>query len=242
MKYAVFAIIGSAIIGYFFGCINISYILSRLNGFDIRKYGSGNAGASNVVIVMGKKAGLFAALFDIFKAYLAVVIAREFFHNAMVGGVNYASLIAGVGSIIGHIAPFYMGFKGGKGLASLGGTILAVDSRMFVILLVLAIVIAVVTDYICFVPVSVVVIFPLMDSYINKSAWPILIFLPAIMLIWYRHKENFVRIRQGKELRFHFLWNRESESERLGVADDGREVFEHEVDKKNYNITNNFKS
>lgn len=241
MKNLIIAIVGSMIIGYCLGCINISYIISRLKGFDIRKVGSGNAGASNVVIVMGKRAGLFAAIFDIMKAFLAVVVARSIFNSAMVGSVNYAGLVAGASTIVGHIAPFYMGFKGGKGLASLGGTILATDARLFVVLLITAIVIALVTDYICFVPVSMVLIFPVTYGYMNHSYWPIIIFIIPMLLMWYRHIENFKRIRAGAELKFHFLWNRQSEAERMGVVDDGKAVLEVEVDKDNYNINKGLK-
>ena len=232
MRYTIYSLVGSIIIGYCLGCINFSYIVSKIKGFDIRKYGSGNAGASNVIIVLGKKAGIFVALFDIFKAYLAVTIAGVIFPNAVVSGFNYAAVMAGVSSIIGHIAPFYMGFKGGKGLATLGGTILGLDARMMLFLLIVAVVIAVATDYICFVPVTMVVAVPALYGYKHGSSIPLLIFLPVILLMWYRHVENFKRIRVGKELRFHFLWDRRSESERLGVADDGKAVFESEVDEK----------
>lgn len=235
------AIVGSIIIGYGLGCINISYIISKLNGFDIRKYGSGNAGASNIIIVMGKKIGIFAAIFDIMKAFLAVVLARTVFENAVVADFNYAGLIAGAFSIIGHIAPFYMGFKGGKGLASLGGTILATDVKLFAVLLLLAIFIALITDYICFVPVSMILIYPLIVSYLHNSLWPLVIFIIPILLVWYRHIENFKRIRAGAELKFHFLWNRKSEAERMGVVDDGKAIFENEVDKEHYNINKGLK-
>lgn len=221
-------VIASIIIGYSFGCINFSYILSSMKGFDLRKFGSGNAGASNVIITIGRKAGLIVALLDIFKAFLAVKIAALIFPGAVVGTANYASVIAATSAMIGHIFPFYMGFKGGKGLATLGGSILALDYRLFIVLLLFAIVIAVVTDYICFVPISVALIFPVSYGYITKSWIPTLILYCSSVFIWYRHIENLKRIKAGEELKFHFLWNRQSESERLGIADDGKAVFEKE--------------
>lgn len=230
MKLLFISIIGSIIIGYFIGCINLSYIVTKIKGYDIRKYGSGNAGASNMVILFGKRAGLIIAIIDILKAVVAVKIAGYIFTNAVYNNVNYAQCIAGASTIVGHIAPFYMGFKGGKGLASLGGTILALDYKMFVVLLILAIVIAVVTDYICFVPISMALIFPVSYGYKNSSWLVLVIFLIPMLLMWYRHIENLQRIRLGKELKFHFLWNRQSESERFGVADDGKMAFEKEID------------
>ena len=227
-KDIVIAVLSSIAIGYLLGCISVSYILSTFKGFDIRKYGSGNAGASNVMIVLGRKAGFIVALLDIFKAFAAVKLATLIFPAAVSGNANYAACIAGTFAIIGHIFPFYMKFKGGKGLATLGGTILAVDCRLFFILLVLAIIIAVVTDYICFVPISMALIFPVTYGYMYRSWLCTFILLLSSIFMWYKHVENIERIKAGEELKFHFLWNRESESERLGIADDGEEVFKIE--------------
>lgn len=228
MQRIIIIVVASIIIGYLLGCINVSYILSKFKGFDIRKYGSGNAGASNVMIVFGRKAGLIVALLDIFKAFLAVRLAGFIFPDAVMGTGNYAGCIAGTFAIIGHIFPFYMHFKGGKGLASLGGTILAVDYRLFFILLFLAIIIAVVTDYICFVPTSMSLIFPITYGYLVKSWGITCILLFSSIFMWYRHMENFERIKRGEEVKFHFLWDRESEAERMGIADDGVEIFNNE--------------
>lgn len=232
MKEVIIVVVTSILIGYMLGCLNVSYFLSKFKGFDIRKYGSGNAGASNVMIVLGRKAGFIVALLDIFKAYLAVKLCMHLFPDAVMGLGNYAGCIAGSFAIIGHIFPFYMHFKGGKGLASLGGTILAVDYRLFFVLLFLAIVIAVVTDYICFVPTSMSLIFPITYGYLVKSYGITMILLLSSIFMWYKHMENFQRIKTGEEVKFHFLWDRESEAERLGVADDGEEVFKRKIDEE----------
>lgn len=228
MQRIVLIVVSSIVIGYLFGCISFSYLLSKFKGFDIRKYGSGNAGASNVMIVLGRKAGLIIALLDIFKAFAAVRLTVMIFPDAVMGLGNYAGCIAGTFAIIGHIFPFYMHFKGGKGLASLGGTILAVDYRLFFVLLFLAIVIAVVTDYICFVPTSMSLIFPITYGYLVRSYGITLILMVSSIFMWYKHMENFDRIRTGEEVKFHFLWDRESEAERMGIADDGEEIFKNE--------------
>ena len=119
-----------ALVGYLVGSVNPSYIIGRLRGFDIRQKGSGNAGASNAVIVMGKWVGVSSALFDILKAagvvWLAPVLARN---------VPFAAEVAGVSCIFGHVFPAYMRFRGGKGVACLGGLLLAVDFRLLLILL-----------------------------------------------------------------------------------------------------------
>ena len=229
MQNVFFIVIASIVIGYGLGCINFSYITSCINGFDLRKFGSGNAGASNVIITMGRKAGIIVAILDVMKAFLAVKIAGMIFPQAIVGSnANYASCIAAASAIIGHIFPFYMHFRGGKGLATIGGSVLALDYRLFIVLLFLAIVIAIATDYICFVPISMAFIVPLSYGYVYKSWVAMLILFSSSVFVLYRHMENISRIKNGTELRFHFLWNRQSESERMGIPDDHEEVFKRE--------------
>lgn len=222
-------ILGSMIIGYFIGCINLSYIISRLKGFDIRHVGSGNAGASNLVIVIGKKIGLFVAVLDVMKAFMAFRMAQFIFPDAYVGMISYAGVIAGVGAVIGHVFPFYMGFKGGKGLACYGGTVLAIDYRLFVVLFILALLIAIVTDYICFAPITMSFIVPISLGVIYNTWIPSAIIAVASAVLLYKHRENLSRIRAGEELRFHFLWRRKDESERFGIVDDGKEIFNRKV-------------
>ena len=229
MSTVAMTIIGSILIGYFLGCINLSYIISRIKGFDIRKYGSGNAGASNVMIVIGKKVGAFVAIFDILKAFLAVKLAGLCFFGAVVGDLNYAGCIAGASAIIGHIMPFYMNFRGGKGLAAFGGTLLAVDYRLFFVLFIISLFIAIITDYICFVPISMAVVVPLSVGMAHDSYVPTLILSVSSVAILCKHIENIKRIKAGEELRFHFLWKRGDEAERFGIIDDGKDIFSHEI-------------
>lgn len=231
IKVFINTILGSLIIGYFIGCINLSYILSRLKGFDIRSVGSGNAGASNVVIVIGRKIGLFIAVLDILKAFLAFNLAQTIFPEAVSGPLSWAGVLAGVGSVLGHIFPFYMGFKGGKGLACFGGTVLGIDYRLFVILFIVAFLIAMVTDYICFAPISMAFIVPVTLGVIYRVWIPSAIIAVASVALLYKHRENIARIRSGDELRFHFLWRRKDESERFGIIDDGKDIFNRKLDK-----------
>lgn len=216
-------------IGYCLGCINLSYIISKLKGFDIRKYGSGNAGASNVMIVIGKKVGAFVAVFDIMKAYSAVKLAGVLFPSAMIGDLNYAGCIAGAAAILGHIFPFYMHFRGGKGLAAFGGTLLAVDYRLFFVLFIISLFIAIITDYICFVPISMAVVVPVSVGMAHNSFVPTYILAASSVAILYKHVENIKRIKAGEELRFHFLWKRGDEAERFGINDDGKDIFNREL-------------
>ena len=229
MKILINVILGSLIIGYFIGCINLSYIISKIKGFDIRHVGSGNAGASNVVIVIGKKLGLAIAVIDILKAFMAFRLAQFLFPEALAGSISYAGVLAGVGAVLGHVFPFYMGFKGGKGLACYGGTVLAIDYKLFVILFIIALLIAIVTDYICFAPITMSFIVPLSVGFIYNTWIPPAIIAVASAILLYKHRVNIARIRTGEELRFHFLWRRKDESERFGIADDGKEILNRKV-------------
>lgn len=210
-------IAGSILLGYVIGCINPSYIIARIKGFDIRHRGSGNAGASNAVITMGKAVGIFSAFFDIAKAVLAVWLADYLFDFI------YAGEVAGTMCIIGHIFPFYMRFRGGKGLACLGGVILAYDWRVFLIMLGIEIVIVLVTDYICFIPITASVAFPIVYYFRESEETRLvgaLIYFAAAVIMLIKHIENIRRIRNGMEAHFSFLWKKDKEMERLGLKDE----------------------
>ena len=215
--------------GYLIGSINLSYFIARVKGFDIREHGSGNAGASNVVITVGKKAGAFVAIFDIFKAYFAIKLMRIIFPSLFLVGA-----ITAVATILGHIFPFYMGFKGGKGFASLGGSILALDHRMFLVLLIMTIFVVFVTNYVCVGPVFVSVVFPAAYGYVYRGSggmYAAMIMFIATAAICYRHMENFRRIREGNELKFSFLWNRKAEADRFGIENDDGSSYPFEMEE-----------
>ncbi|MBP5385311.1 MAG: glycerol-3-phosphate 1-O-acyltransferase PlsY [Lachnospiraceae bacterium] len=224
------------LMGYLIGSINLSYFLSKRKGYDIREHGSGNAGASNVIITMGKKAGAFVAVVDILKAVLVVRLAMFIYPE-----FRFAGVIAATSVITGHIFPFYMGFRGGKGLATLGGSILALDYRLFLILLLFALFIAFVTDYICFAPISCSVLFPAIYAttmhFKEGGLWYTAVPYAAILyistvFILYRHIGNLKRIKMGKELRFSFLWNRKAEAERLGIENDDGKNYPFHYDEE----------
>lgn len=109
------------LIGYVFGCFQTSYIYGRLHGIDIRKYGSGNAGTTNSLRVLGKKAGIIVLLCDMLKTGLAILLVRFLFQEQY-GDIRYLlAIYAAAGAILGHNFPFYLGFKGGKGIACTAG-------------------------------------------------------------------------------------------------------------------------
>ena len=196
--------------GYLLGTINPAYIFGRLRGFDIRGRGSGNAGATNVTLVMGKAAGLICALLDIFKSFAAYKLARLLFPL-----ISYAGILAGCACVLGHIFPVWMGFAGGKGLASIGGLILGYDARLFLILLLLEILLALLVNYICIMPLSITLIFPVIHFLQTKDAAGTLMLVSLIPVVYYKHLPNIRRIFSGQEARLSWLWKPQEEEDRL---------------------------
>ena len=201
------------LIGYLIGAINPSYIIAKLRGFDIREKGSKNAGASNALILFGKVLGIGCALFDIAKATFAIWLCGKLFPE-----LTYSFAVTGVACILGHVFPFYMDFKGGKGLACLGGMILAFDWRVFLIMLAAEIIVAIVTDYICFVPLTASAVFPIVYGIMRQDARGALIISLILPLMIYKHKENLKRIKQKTEMPFSFLWKKEKALEKTNIT------------------------
>ena len=186
----VLAILG----GYLLGCSNMAYWLAKGRGVDLRSGGSGNLGASNAVTMMGWKAGVITALHDGAKAFLAVLLFRFFFRD-----VEAIGTVAGVAAVYGHIFPFYLKFRGGKGLASYVGLLVAVNWKLAVALFILLAIVTVVTDYIVVGTVSVVVIAPIFCA-VTGDVTTALIMAAASLLILWKHRVNYVRIYKGTEV------------------------------------------
>lgn len=199
-----------SLIGYLFGNINPAFIISKLKGFDIRQRGSGNAGASNTVITIGKRAGLFVALFDISKAFAASLVASYLFPQ-----IRFAKILSGSCCILGHIFPFLMKFHGGKGLACLGGMILAFNPPIFLGLLLFEIVLAFSVDYVCIVPITGSVIFTLVYAFVTGDPLGTIILAAVALVILLKHIENIHRIQNGTEAHISFLWKKDQEIARI---------------------------
>lgn len=208
----VLKILVTVLVGYLVGGINPSYIIGRIKGIDIRKQGSGNAGASNATIVLGKWIGILSGVFDILKATAVMLLMPLFFPD-----VPFVAEIAGVACVIGHIFPVFMNFKGGKGLAAFGGMILAIDPRFFGLILACEILLLLVVDYICIVPITAVIIVPIVYgifgvdglNWLWRAAggwWGAAIIGIASVVMLLRHMQNIKRILKGKEMHFSYIW------------------------------------
>lgn len=113
------------LIGYVFGLFQTAYFYGKAHGIDIREHGSGNSGTTNALRVLGTKAGLIVFAGDCMKCILAVLLVRLIFGRSHGDIIYLLCLYTGAGAILGHNFPFYMGFKGGKGIAATAGMILS---------------------------------------------------------------------------------------------------------------------
>lgn len=113
------------LVGYAFGLFQTAFIYGKMNGIDIREYGSGNAGTTNALRVLGTKAGLIVFAGDVIKTVLAILICSLIFKTSHPDEIYLLKLYAATGAILGHNFPFYLKFKGGKGIAATAGLILA---------------------------------------------------------------------------------------------------------------------
>ena len=184
------------LIGYLIGSLNPAALLSKLKKKDLRKQGTGNLGATNTMIVLGKGYGALVMLFDVAKAFASVKLAQLFFADLAVAGI-----LAGSAAVIGHIYPFYLKFQGGKGLAAFGGMILAVDPLLFIILLVIALTLMLVINYSVAMPISAAVLFPILYGIRVKNLPEIIISIAICLLIMIKHYSNIQKAKNGDDIK-----------------------------------------
>ncbi len=206
------------VIGYVIGCIQTAYIVGKLMGkIDIRDFGSGNAGTTNVTRVLGAKAGIIVFISDIMKAVVAYIICALIFEQGNVVSDNSVipyGIYAGVGVILGHDFPFYLKFKGGKGIASTLGLILCIDWRVALTTYVFGLAVVIAKKYISLcslvmvvvAPVSMVLYSTLLQKPVNTEAVAL---MSAIgILAYYQHIPNIKRLIRGEENKFSIKKNK----------------------------------
>lgn len=178
------------ILAYLLGDISPSMILASFSGVDIRNSGSGNAGATNALRVLGKKAGIITVFIDIFKGYIAVVIATFFLPLDI-------ALVSGLFVLLGHVYPVFYGFKGGKGVATSFGVLLAVDYKMALICLGIVVLVVLITRMVSLGSITACIAFLILAFWMDPEFLKVGVFMAAIVL--YKHKSNVSRILIGKE-------------------------------------------
>ncbi len=189
---------GGILIGYLLGNINTAAIIARCKGFDIRSKGSGNAGASNALVTMGKGAAAATALVDILKAFLPVFLLLHVIPYPE--ACAHLPAVTGVCVILGHMFPFWMQFRGGKGFASLLGLIFALSWQFLLICLGIVGVILLVTRYIALATIICSAALPVFWFITTGDVFETMLFAVIAVIIISKHIQNLKRIANGTEI------------------------------------------
>lgn len=189
-----------AVIGYMMGCPNAAWLVSRIKRVNLRNTGTKNLGTTNTFVTFGPFWALPVFLFDFGKAALAVILCRMLFPETVLPG-----LAAGTFAVIGHIFPFFLHFKGGKGLASYLGMITATNWRVGILALLFLCFICVITNYLIVASTLTVLCFPVWVGISMKSLSAAAVVMIASLVFLHKHHMNFRRLREGTEIP---IWKR----------------------------------
>lgn len=189
------------VVSYLLGSISTSIIISKIMlGDDIRNHGSGNAGATNTLRTVGKKAALFVVLGDVLKTVLAILAAKLLLKDDPT-----AVYIAGIGAVLGHNFPLYFGFKGGKGIVVSATSMIFADPAIGTIVAVVAILIMAISRYVSLGSILGAVLFVILSFVMRASNPDFIIFACMLALLAiYMHKSNIKRLLSGTESKLSF--------------------------------------
>ena len=199
---AIYIIVG--IIAYCLGSISFSVIISKkMAGFDVRKKGSKNAGSTNVLRTVGKKAALITLICDILKGVIAILIAVLLGNIFNVNDKVLLIQIAGILVILGHTFPIFFGFKGGKGVATAIGVLLVINWQIALICIVFALVLIILTKTVSMGSIASAILCPVLtlfitNHYIVTGNYIIFAIIIALIVV-YNHRSNISRILKGEE-------------------------------------------
>ena len=195
-------IVIACVAAYLLGSVNTSIILSKLKGKDIRKEGSGNAGATNTLRVMGKKAAAIVALFDALKGIIAVLVARLLCSSWDAPLEVYLSALF---VMLGDIYPIFFGFRGGKGVMTTIAVIFMLDWRIGLILFALCIAIMLITRYVSLGSCIGAALFPVLVAVFHTENTAFIIISVIIgALAIFKHRTNIARLLKGNESKLNF--------------------------------------
>lgn len=183
--------------GYLLGCISPTYLFSVIKNIDMRKSGTNNLGATNAMLTLGKGFGIVVMIFDVSKAYFPVLACKILFPYDQA-----LMLSVGLAAVVGHVFPFYLKFRGGKGTAALAGLVLAYNPIMFLILLSLGVLCILCFRYVFALSVSASIGFPVLVGLYTKALAPTLLAVAIGAVILFKHKDNFKKALAGDEIKF----------------------------------------
>lgn len=196
-------------IAYLLGSIPTSvWVSQKIFKIDIRDHGSGNAGATNTFRTLGKKAGVFVMLVDILKGYIAVQLANWSIYAWDSEAMVNLQIVLGLCAVLGHIFPIWAGFRGGKGIATLFGMIIAINSLVAFSMVIVFMLMLVITKYVSLSSIVASISFPIMIMVIFRHQTPEigykLFAIGTAVMVLLTHHKNISRLIQGNESKVNF--------------------------------------
>ncbi len=185
------------LLGYGIGCLQSAYLVGRISNVDLRQYGSGNLGTTNALRVLGKKAGAITFVCDILKSVVGFLLCKMLFKE-----IELAGLYGCVGVILGHDFPFYLNFKGGKGIACMIGLVLCLSMTTWYLptfAFGIGIICIAATRYVSLGSMSFAVMIPIVLFKVGFPLEGTLIAISLAALALYQHRANIARLLAGNE-------------------------------------------
>jgi len=180
------------IIGYLLGSINTSVITGKFYGVDVRQHGSGNAGATNTLRVLGKKAAIMVVIGDVLKGLITCIIS-----NSIAGQTG--AIIGGAAAILGHNWPVYFGFKGGKGVLTSITVMFYLDWKISLILVGIFVVVVLISRYVSLGSVLGAIALPVLTILFGRDIKLVIFSIALAVIIVFKHQSNIKRLLNGTE-------------------------------------------
>lgn len=204
-------IISFTILAYLLGSIpSAVWVGQAFFGIDVRNYGSGNAGATNTFRVLGKKAGIGVLILDVLKGFTAALLVSYIPEiNPVINKTRFINLqlLFGLTAVIGHLFPVFARFKGGKGIATLFGMLIALDWNSALVCVFIFLIILMLTHFVSLSSISAAIVFPVSIIWIYKRHEPLFISfaLCAALLVILTHRKNINRLLSGSESKTYLI-------------------------------------
>ena len=195
-----------ALVAYLIGSISFAIIFGKkFGGFDVRDKGSNNAGTTNVLRTVGKKAAVLTLICDILKGVVAVLLALIASKIWKETDAEILKYLAGLFARIGHTLPVYYGFRGGKGVATSLGVLLVVNPKIGIICLVFALIIIIATKWVSLGSIAAAILFPILTIFMSDcSIFAKIISILIGVLVIFNHRTNIKRLKDGTESKLSF--------------------------------------
>jgi glycerol-3-phosphate acyltransferase PlsY len=216
------------IFAYLIGSIPTSVWLGKYyHGIDIREHGSGNAGATNTFRIFGKKLGITVLIVDILKGWIAVKLFYVLYESGQsVDELFNLKIRLGICALLGHVFPIYVGFKGGKGVATLLGIILAINHEAALMSIGVFLITLVISGYVSLSSIIAGVFFPVVVMVISKTSQPdmVVFALMITIAVVITHQKNIERLLSKKESRVKILKRKSREEDNISASKGNMQV------------------